>query len=977
MKKISTSHASVVRCWILRSIVVVALLNTWSGSIAQIHLIKDINATADPYYNDFGILVAVDERLFFYSPDGLSVSDGTTAGTSFVAPFYTIGAGISFQHEFIFAGDDGGGQALWKSDGTPEGTIKLKDIAPHTSYFPGEEAGSFTIVGETVFFSADDGVSGVELWKTDGTIAGTVRVKDIKPGAASSNPSFLTAVNGKLFFVAPSGNNKGIELWTSDGSTAGTMVVRDIFPGSNSSDPSGLVNVNGVCFFAAKDGIHGKELWKSDGTAAGTVMVKDIRPGAANSSIAKLTAVNDIVFFEAHDGVHGKELWKSDGTVEGTVLVKDITPGPSSSAGFAIDHLSHLFSHNGILYFVAFHHGHGFWRSDGTTAGTYPLSGGEFAFLYPHICVYKDEVYFMTQVDYDYARLEKTDGTIAGTSTIIEYFANFDYGTYAQLKPAGDKFYFVAQEYQPETQAFGGTKLMISDGTASGTHDLYDGIDVTLGSEPQGFINIGNKLFFTAYEGENYFHDLWTTDGTTAGTLKLKDLRWIHDAVVFNDELLFGADADYSAGEGVWITDGTEAGTQEVAPVGLAFPAVLNDAVLFSGDGGTMGWELWKTDGTGTGTSLLKEINTSGSGYPQYLTTLGNQVVFRATDDTNDSELWTSDGTTAGTFRLKNINPSGTSNLLYFKRAGTKVFFIADDGTHGSELWVTDGTAAGTLLTRDIAPGSSTVDNITALGDNIIFTAIDQYGSKGLWYSDGTTDGTYLLKDFYLGQEIIDVIGVNGSDVLMVVTDMATSLSEIWKTDATETGTIKLYDVNRYAAYTDGGVSLDGVFYFNLTYGPAVLWRSDGTVCGTYPVGHDHPIGVGGIASVNGKIIFNGNASEAVYFSNYGAELYGYTPEAAVPCAAVARHSTEAETIAELAAYPNPSKNHFVVNIPGIGDEQYSMEIINLNGGIVEQEQQLFHNRDYTFGSHWVNGVYVMKAVVNGKLITRKLVKTK
>ncbi len=77
--------------------------------------------------------------------------------------------------------------------------------------FP-DPRGSFAVANNNVFFSADDGVSGLELWKTDGTPTGTVRVKDIKPGAVSSNPYALTAVGNKLFFGAPSGNNKGIGI---------------------------------------------------------------------------------------------------------------------------------------------------------------------------------------------------------------------------------------------------------------------------------------------------------------------------------------------------------------------------------------------------------------------------------------------------------------------------------------------------------------------------------------------------------------------------------------------------------------------------------------------------------------------------------------------------------------------------------------------------------------------------------------------
>src|SRR5262249_5791385 len=132
----------------------------------------------------------------------------------------------------------------------------------------------------------------------------------------------------------------GYELWKSDGTAAGSTLVKDIFPGGisgygyypNSSYPSHLTNVNGTLFFEDNDGTHGNELWKSDGTAAGTVLVKDINPGSSGSNPTDLTNVNGTLFFEATDGTHGYELWKSDGTATGTVMVKDINPGSGSSS---------------------------------------------------------------------------------------------------------------------------------------------------------------------------------------------------------------------------------------------------------------------------------------------------------------------------------------------------------------------------------------------------------------------------------------------------------------------------------------------------------------------------------------------------------------------------------------------------------------------------------------------------------------------
>ena len=148
----------------------------------------------------------------------------------------------------------------------------VKDIRPGAAGSIGFP--DFTLMGFAVYFAADDGVNGNELWKSDGTAAGTVLVEDINPGAGSSVPSYLTNVSGTLFFAASNGVD-GIELWKSDGTAAGTVLVKDISPFAepdSSSSPSFLTNVSGTLFFRADDGVYGvgDELWKSDGTEAGT-----------------------------------------------------------------------------------------------------------------------------------------------------------------------------------------------------------------------------------------------------------------------------------------------------------------------------------------------------------------------------------------------------------------------------------------------------------------------------------------------------------------------------------------------------------------------------------------------------------------------------------------------------------------------------------------------------------------------------------
>src|SRR5262249_18019417 len=148
-----------------------------------------------------------------------------------------------------------------------------------------------------LFFLGTEGVVGPELWKSDGTAAGAVLVKDISATIGPKNGQYyFTGVGGTLFFTAFTAN--GRELWKSDGTANGTVLVKDINPVGNSR-PNSLTNVNGTLFFRAVDGVTGYELWKSDGTLDGTVLVKNISEGAGNSSSSSphyLTNVDGTLF---------------------------------------------------------------------------------------------------------------------------------------------------------------------------------------------------------------------------------------------------------------------------------------------------------------------------------------------------------------------------------------------------------------------------------------------------------------------------------------------------------------------------------------------------------------------------------------------------------------------------------------------------------------------------------------------------------
>ncbi len=251
--------------------------------------------------------------LFFQASLGLLASTWSTRGTE--ATTQKVGDGFSP----LVAGPGGivflsqsspseSGYELWKSDGTAAGTRIVKDI------WPGSQGGLGLAyprrVGDTVFFVADDGVHGEELWRSDGTVEGTMLVKDISPGAVSALPFAMVATRSRVFFLA-SDFEHGIELWKSDGTSAGTVLVKDIAPGPDGSNfyNSSMLAVGEWIVFSATDGVSGVELYTSDGTAAGTFQVQDIVPGPIGSNPASFRVSGDQLYFSAGDPVHGSQLW--------------------------------------------------------------------------------------------------------------------------------------------------------------------------------------------------------------------------------------------------------------------------------------------------------------------------------------------------------------------------------------------------------------------------------------------------------------------------------------------------------------------------------------------------------------------------------------------------------------------------------------------------------------------------------------------
>ena len=158
------------------------------------------------------------------------------------------------------------------------------------------------VMNGEMFFVGNDAAHGYQLWESNGTAAGTVRLSSGNEANGGIHPNSLTVVGSTLYFAA-NDHAHGGQLWKSDGTSSGTTWVTSSNDGVPNFGiyPSQLTNANGTLYFDALDLYDGTQLFTSNGTAAGTAMVKDIVGPAQGSYPANLTAAGGLLFFSATD----------------------------------------------------------------------------------------------------------------------------------------------------------------------------------------------------------------------------------------------------------------------------------------------------------------------------------------------------------------------------------------------------------------------------------------------------------------------------------------------------------------------------------------------------------------------------------------------------------------------------------------------------------------------------------------------------
>jgi len=771
---------------------------TSDGTLNGTVLVKDIYPGQNNS-NIFSNLTVVGAEIFFTATNGtdgseLWKSDGTSTGTVQVKDIYS-GSGSSYPSIQLVSGstlyftadNSTNGTELWKSNGTTTGTVLVHDIYSGSN---GSNVSNLTLMDGTLYFAASSSGSGAELWKSDGTSSGTSSVRDIYSGSSSSWPSYLTVSNNggtnTLYFSATS-SSYGSELWKSDGTFAGTVQVKDIQTGSSGSNPGNLKTTGGSTFyFTADNGTDGTELWKSDGTSTGTVQVKNVNSGSGSSWPSHFTVVGSTLYFDAMTSSSGIELWKSDGTDSGTVLIKDIYSGSDNSTPYDLQ------ANGSTLYFFAKHSSTGIelWKSDGTETGTALVkdanTGTDHSNAQKFVTV-GNAVYFIGYDSTHGDELWKTDGTRSGTALVKDIYSGTNGSFASNFTVVNNSTLFFTADNGTD-----GTELWKSDGTTTGTVQVKD-IRTSGSSDPTFLIAVGNTLFFTANTSTEG-RELWKSDGTTTGTVLVKDInsgssgaQLDYAMASVNGTLYFHA-YHSSYGTELWKSDGTTTGTVLVKDIvtgnsgsGPRQFTVVNGTLYFTAATSSQGTELWKSDGTSTGTAVVKDIYSgSGSSAPDNLTTVNSVLYFSAYSSSEGQELWKSDGTSTGTVLVKDVKSGSSSSYPDDMLAnGSTLYFFAETSAEGRELWTSDGTTSGTVLVEDITSGSSsTYPNYMTPINGVVYASLSGTLSTSLWRSDGTSSGTWVLND-NAGPGVVVIAGLNSS--IIFAADDGVHGYEPWK----------------------------------------------------------------------------------------------------------------------------------------------------------------------------------------------------
>lgn len=599
------------------------------------------------------------------------------------------------------------------------------------------------------------------------------------------------------------------------------------------SQPTEKLTIGSITYFTVDDGIHGRELWKTDGTYLGTQLVKDIYSGNSSSGIQWLFNLNGMLLFIANDGINGNKVWRSDCTDAGTIIISPTT-NKAYNRKTDGDNFKPIIYNNLLYYFGTdpVNGGNEVWKTDGSTVGTTilkdisTLPDGYSWSVVGLFTIVNNKLYFIQNSSASTGfEIWKTDGTNVGTTKVTNLTS-----TLSKLTKAGNNLYFVAE-------AFGLINLYVIDGNTFSVRNT----EVLL-SVPENMFECKGNLLFTK-SNISSGNEIWVSNGFGTNSTILKDINTTGSSNASNfttiDTITYFIADDGINGLELWKTDGSALGTTLVKDINVgslgSFDVSttkqlynLNGVLYFVANNGISGKEIWKSDGTPTGTLLLKDAYAGcQSNSPSYLILNGTSIIYTGTNGNTGQELWKCDTVINGNATL--LRDIKVNNEQTIASVDNKVIPIDFNGelifsgisqTSGAELYKVSSYMSSPQMVRDIFTNcySSNPSQFTRVDSTIFFTASNNLGTE-LWKTDGTNAGTVFVKDInsgIKGSNPKNLVSYNGK-LFFLATDSTNTLG-LWVSDGTGLGTTKIYTLNTSYQSVDNLTNVNGFLFFSGSY---------------------------------------------------------------------------------------------------------------------------------------------------------------
>ena len=774
---------------------------------------------------------------------------------------------------FIFVGNDGStGKELYKSDGSEQGTTLIKDIATAASSY----ASGFTELGDRLIFTAKNAAYGRELWVREAN--GSVHLLlDVDEGTTDSGIRILGVINGLLYFTT---RVNDYQLWKTDGTAAGTSQFATL-AGVSNIDSAKILNNKLILFTRTFGGGDSHDIWVSDGTTDGTGHLANLNTTYVTRTYHTIVKGTNM-YFNRYSPQNGGELWWTDGTT--ITFVKSFDDGVSQST---IDNFVML---GNDFYFVTRLRDtpSQLWRSDGTTDGTVPViadTGMSSGFYKADMTVYNDTIYvvanndqLMRLVDSNLELVHDFDPAVSDGSTATISWLRTEQGKLylaAKTPDLGEELWIandtgtqvsLVKDMNPGTGSSsitsmvgfaghvyftnnfaGNTQLWKSDGTTPNTNEL---VETNAYNSHIGALAAGeNGIYFNALRTDVGVEP-WLSDGSPAGTQLMADIDLsnpgsdIRSIKRINGGAIFSAEDPQGGGNSLWITDGSDAGTNLISRFTSSSYASLNNIVAnesiayFSVSVGYPNYELWRTDYSNIGTVKVLESNNGGF---YNLKLIGNKTYFRLK---NDLDIWSPQvvgETDADSFALhdqEGVPITGPNED--FTALGNNTYFVTQD-INTETLWRTDGSINGGINVYQFGDGKS-VHFMTTLNDKLyLFVQNSLLDTVEIWQSGGTTETTNMVTslDDAFGQYIGDYLSTDNAIYFEYKTEL--DGVELWVTNGTQAGTRLLKDINSGSSgsfpqnFTQLG---DKIIFITYMGGrdSQELWITDGTESGTVSI---------------------------------------------------------------------------------------------------------------------------------------------